>query len=76
MAVLLVVVARVVTARCEHLFSYAKFYTGNFTHVDDSPVEDRDLGKPRTIAQAALRLMSGLNFGWKAFCDSNRDDHV
>jgi hypothetical protein len=47
-------------------------YKGDFTHVD-SPVEDRDVGKLRTISKEALRLIRGLNFGWKAFWDSNRE---
>jgi hypothetical protein len=44
----------------------------DFTHVNYFSVEDRDLGKLRTIAHEALHVMRGLNFGWKAFWNSNR----
>jgi hypothetical protein len=45
-------------------------YNGDFTRVNNFPVEDRDVGKLRTIGQEALRLMRGINFGWKTFWDS------
>jgi hypothetical protein len=34
-------------------------------------VEDPDMGKLRTIAQEAISVMQGQNFGWKAFWDLN-----
>jgi hypothetical protein len=45
-------------------------YYGDFTYINNSPLEDRDVGKLRTIDQEALLFMWGFNLGWKASWDS------
>jgi hypothetical protein len=46
-------------------------YNGDFTDVNDFPVDDSDVGKLRTIAQEALRY-GGLNVGFLEFEPSDQ----
>ena len=53
-------------------------YNWGCAYTNEFPVavEDLDMGKLRTIAEEAIGLMRGHNFGWKAACNRNIKTHL
>jgi len=51
-------------------------FNGDFTQVNVSLVEERDVGKLRTIAQEALRSMRGLTVAGRVSGIRTENDHV